>query len=178
MKIAWPNFQNSQTAKSYVFGWCVVCLFIGSSVLLSWSKPSPQAVQPAPAQTSKSPAQPLSSAQIAQMSSDQLTHYVFEHQGCNSCHTIGADKKLGFTDRGRELGKGFEGCVTMLTSINMITLVKDADRSATEKTKMARFEEFGCSTCHQIVPGKMGLTKYGVKLKSMHLPCTETCCPR
>jgi hypothetical protein len=38
----------------------------------------------------------------------------------------------------------------------------------------ARFQEFGCTTCHQIVTHRrMGLTSYGAKLKSMHLACTD-----
>lgn len=138
---------------------------------------------------SKSPSQPASSspasssaaankamltdAQMSKMSSDQLAHYVFDHHGCNTCHTLGANGKLGFTERGTQVGKGFEGCISLLTSMNVIAQVKPLDRSAEEKQKAARFQEFGCTTCHQIVPGKLGLTTYGTKLKSLHMACTD-----
>jgi hypothetical protein len=159
-------------------GRVALCLFVGSLVLLIWCATAAQAAPANQSEASKTQADSLTSAQIAQMSSDQLTHYVFEHHGCNNCHSIEAGGRLGFTDRGKQLGKGFEGCVSLLTQMNVISLVKDVDRTASDKKKAARFEEFGCSTCHQILPGKMGFTKYGVKLKSMHLPCTQTCCAR
>ena len=44
----------------------------------------------------------LSDAQIAHMSSGALAKYVFDNQGCASCHTVSADGKLGFTERGKE----------------------------------------------------------------------------
>ncbi len=110
---------------------------------------------------------------MSKMSSDELAHYVFEHHGCNNCHTLGASGKLGFTERGKQVGKGFEGCISLLTSMNVIAQVKSVDRTAEEKQKAARFKEFGCTTCHQITPGKLGLTSYGTKLKSLHLACTD-----
>jgi hypothetical protein len=104
---------------------------------------------------------------------DELAAYLFEHHGCNSCHTLGQGGKLGFTDRGKEVGKNFDGCISLLTSMNVIAQTKAANRTAEEKQKAARFKEFGCTTCHQIVPGKLGLTEYGKKLKSMHMACTD-----
>ncbi len=104
---------------------------------------------------------------------DELAAYVFERHRCNTCHTLGQGGKLGFTDRGKEVGKNFEGCISLLTSMNVIAQVKPANRTAEEKQKAARFQEFGCTTCHQITPGKMGLTEYGKKLKSLHMACTD-----
>ena len=104
---------------------------------------------------------------------DELAAYVFERHRCNTCHTLGQGGKLGFTDRGKEVGKNFEGCISLLTSMNVIAQVKSANRTAEEKQKAARFQEFGCTTCHQITPGKMGLTEYGKKLKSLHMACTD-----
>lgn len=115
----------------------------------------------------------LTDAQMSKMSSDELAHYIFEHHGCNTCHTVGANGKLGFTERGKQVGKGFEGCIALLTSMNVIAQVKSVDRTAEEKQKAARFQEFGCTTCHQITPGKLGLTSYGTKLKSLHMACTD-----
>jgi len=104
---------------------------------------------------------------------DELAAYVFERHRCNTCHTLGQGGKLGFTDRGKEVGKNFEGCISLLTSMNVIAQVKPANRTAEEKEKAARFQEFGCTTCHQITPGKLGLTEYGKKLKSLHMACTD-----
>jgi len=104
---------------------------------------------------------------------DELAAYVFERHRCNTCHTLGQGGKLGFTDRGKEVGKNFEGCISLLTSMNVIAQVKPANRTAEEKQKAARFQEFGCTTCHKITPGKLGLTEYGVKLKSLHMACTD-----
>ena len=33
-------------------------------------------------------------------SSQELARYVFDSHGCKSCHTVGANGKLGFTERG------------------------------------------------------------------------------
>ena len=118
----------------------------------------------------------LSEDQMSRMSPGPLAKYVFDNQGCRSCHTVSADGKLGFTERGKELGKGFEGCTSLLTAMNVIAQVPQASRTPDEKVKAARFQQFGCASCHQIVPGTMGLTKYAGKLKSLHLICTEIQC--
>jgi cytochrome c551/c552 len=127
---------------------------------------------PGPAQTA-SPKKELSETEMSHLSSDQLAKYVFEHHGCDSCHTMGANGKLGYTERGKQVGKGFVGCVSLLTSMNLIAQVEPANRTADEKKKAATFREFGCTTCHQITPGKLGLTSYGAKLKSFHMACTD-----
>ena len=119
---------------------------------------------------------PLSESQMAQMSSGALTKYLFENQGCKSCHTVTSDGRLGFTDRGKDLAKGFEGCTSLLTAMNVIAQVPASRRTSDEKAKAARFQQFGCASCHQIVPGTMGLTKYAGKLKSLHVLCTEIQC--
>jgi cytochrome c551/c552 len=147
-------------------------LVLCSALLFSQSKPISQPAQSSKASPAASPNM-LTDAQMSKMSSDELAHYVFEHHGCNNCHTLGANGKLGFTERGKQVGKGFEGCISLLTSMNVIAQVKPGDRSAAEKQKAARFQEFGCTTCHQITPGKLGLTGYGTKLKSLHMACTD-----
>jgi len=147
-------------------------LVLCSVLLFSQSQPSSQRAQSSKASASASQ-NTLTDAQMSKMNSDELAHYVFEHHGCNNCHTLGANGKLGFTERGKQLGKGFEGCIALLTSMNVIAQVKPADRSAEERQKAARFQEFGCTTCHQITPGKLGLTAYGTKIKSLHMACTD-----
>jgi cytochrome c551/c552 len=103
----------------------------------------------------------------------EIAQYVFDTHGCKSCHVAGQDGKLGFTARGREIGKGFEGCVSMLSSMNLISQVSDDQRTPGQRKKAARFEEFGCTFCHKITPGKMGLTAVGAKLSHMHLGCVQ-----
>jgi len=61
----------------------------------------------------------------------------------------------------------------MLTAMNLIAQVPDAQRSAQERQKAARFEEFGCTFCHKIIPGKMGLTDVGTKLSHLHIGCVD-----
>lgn len=39
--------------------------------------------------------------------------------------------------------------------MNVIAQVKETDRSAAEKLTAERFQEFGCTTCHQIAAGKL-----------------------
>src|SRR5579883_2530284 len=126
-----------------------------------------------PKSAAASSTKPLSPAQITSMNSAELTKYVFENHGCKTCHTLSADWKLGFSERGKQLASGFEGCPSLLTSMNVIAQVEPAERTAEEKAKAAKFQQFGCTTCHQIIPGQMALTSYGKKLKSLHLPgCT------
>jgi hypothetical protein len=124
-------------------------------------------------QESHNNAKPHDDADLSSKTPDELAAYVFEHHHCNNCHTMGAGGKLGFNERGKEVGKSFEGCISLLTSMNVIAQVKPANRTDDEKHKVSRFEQFGCTTCHQIVPGKLGLTSYGQKLKSMHMACTD-----
>jgi cytochrome c2 len=132
-----------------------------------------RAIQHSAQEQSHNNAKPQEDANLSGKSPDELAAYIFEHHHCDNCHTIGAGGKLGFNERGKEVGKGFEGCISLLTSMNVIAQVKPTNRTDDEKHKVARFEQFGCTTCHQIVPGKLGLTSYGQKLKSMHMACTD-----
>jgi cytochrome c551/c552 len=152
------------------------CIFVLAAFSLAGlaRSASPSQANPSPARGQSSEAPKSHGADdLSGKTPDELAAYLFEHHGCNSCHTLGQGGKLGFTDRGKEVGKNFEGCISLLTSMNVIAQTKAANRTAEEKQKAARFKEFGCTTCHQIVPGKLGLTEYGKKLKSMHMACTD-----
>ena len=155
------------------------CLCLGSVLAACSSKRSSEsAASSQPAQSQQSarsvpPTHAVAETALSGKSPDELAAYIFEHHGCNNCHTLGKNGKLGFTDRGKEVGKGFEGCISLLTSMNVIAQVKEENRTAAEKEKAAKFEQFGCTTCHQITPGKLGLTEYGTKLASLHLACTD-----
>jgi cytochrome c551/c552 len=151
----------------------LVCVSL-SCVLLVWSSSLSfrTSASPKPAQTASSKKE-LSEAEMSHMSPGELATYIFEHHGCDSCHTMGSNGKLGYTERGKQVGKGFIGCVSLLTSMNLIAQVDPANRTPDEKEKAVKFREFGCTTCHQIVPGKLGLTSYGIRLKSFHMACTD-----
>ena len=152
------------------------CIFVLAAFSLAGlaRSASPSQANPSPSRGQSSEAPNSHGADdLSGKTPDELAAYLFEHHGCNSCHTLGQGGKLGFTDRGKEVGKNFEGCISLLTSMNVIAQTKAANRTAEEKQKAARFKEFGCTTCHQIVPGKLGLTEYGKKLKSMHMACTD-----
>ena len=106
-------------------------------------------------------------------SQQELAKYVFDTHGCKSCHTVGANGKLGFTDHGKEIGKGFEGCISMLTAVSAIAQVPTDKRTPSQKQKAARFAEFGCTACHTVGATKMQLTALGTKLTHLHLGCVD-----
>ena len=103
----------------------------------------------------------------------ELAQYLFDTHGCKGCHTLGHDGKLGFTKKGEERAQGFQGCISTLKAMSIIAKVPEDKRSATQRLRAQRFEEFGCSTCHQLTPGKMGLTEVGAKLAHLHLGCGD-----
>jgi cytochrome c551/c552 len=103
----------------------------------------------------------------------ELAQYIFDTHGCKKCHTIGHDGKLGFTELGKQRATGFEGCIHLLTAISEIARVPDQKRSPQQREKVARFDEFGCTSCHKVSPGKLTLTEAGAKLKHLHLGCVE-----
>lgn len=122
---------------------------------------------------SSQPPKPLAELDTSGKSPQELAGYVFERYGCKGCHTLGRAGKLGLTERGKEIGKNFEGCISLLTAMNVIVHLPEENRSAEEKRKAAHFQEFGCAACHQIMPGKIGLTEVGSKLASLHMACTD-----
>src|SRR5579864_7692085 len=103
----------------------------------------------------------------------ELAQYVFDTHGCKSCHTVGHDGKLGFTEKGQERAKGFEGCISMLAAMTVIVQVADDKRTPQQRDKAKRFAEFGCTACHKLAPGALGLTQVGAKLQHLHLGCVN-----
>jgi hypothetical protein len=106
-------------------------------------------------------------------SPQELAQYVFDTHGCKSCHTIGREGKLGFTENGQKRATGFEGCINMLTAMTVIVHVREDKRSSQQREKAARFGEFGCTACHNVTPGKLSLTEVGTKLQHLHLGCVD-----
>lgn len=107
----------------------------------------------------------------AKASPKALAQYVFDTHGCKTCHTIGQDGTLGYTALGKERSKNFDGCIRLLTDMTVVAQVPEAKRSAQQRQRAARFEEFGCTACHKLTPGKMSLTGLGAKLSRLHLGC-------
>jgi len=103
----------------------------------------------------------------------ELAQYVFDTHGCKKCHNIGRDGKLGFSELGKQRAASFEGCIHLLTAVSEITRVAEQKRSPQQREKIARFDEFGCTSCHKVSPGKVTLTEAGAKLKHLHLGCVE-----
>ena len=54
-----------------------------------------------------------------------------------------------------------------------LATVPENRRSEQQRYKLARFEEFGCTFCHQANRDKMSLTIVGTKLSSLHMGCVE-----
>jgi hypothetical protein len=103
----------------------------------------------------------------------ELAQYLFDAHGCKDCHTMGKEGRLGFTAKGTERAQKFEGCISTLKAMSVIAKVPEEQRSATQSQRAERFQEFGCTTCHKVTPGKMGLTEVGAKLANLHLGCVE-----
>jgi cytochrome c551/c552 len=123
--------------------------------------------------TPQSDAATLDKMNAEHKSQKEIAQYVFDSHGCDSCHTAGKDGKLGFNARGQATGKDFEGCTRLLSTMNLVAQVPNGQRTPEQKQKAARFEEFGCTYCHQITPGKLGFTAVGSKLSHMHLGCVQ-----
>lgn len=103
----------------------------------------------------------------------ELAEHLFDTHGCKTCHTAGKDGKLGFTKKGEERAQGFEGCISTLKAMTVVAKVPKDQRSATQRQRAQRFEEFGCATCHKVAAGKVSLTAIGAKLANLHLGCVE-----
>jgi hypothetical protein len=135
------------------------------------------ALQAATAQESKPPASAADAGLDRMVAADKspldLASYVFDSHGCKSCHTLGHDGKLGYTERGKQRAASFEGCIRMLTAMTVIVQTPEEKRSPQQRDKAARFAEFGCTACHQIAPGRLGLTEVGAKLAHLHLGCVD-----
>jgi hypothetical protein len=141
----------------------------GAAVLvLSVSLARGESQAPAPQTTAT-----LDKMAAAHKSQQEMAQYVFSTHGCQKCHTAGSDGKLGFTDRGKQAAGKFEGCIRMLTDMSVIAQMSESRRSEAQKQKAARFEEFGCTFCHKIAPGKLELTEVGTRLTHLHLGCVD-----
>lgn len=137
-----------------------------------------QKTQPAPKAAGAQPSAQTTTAALDRLASSgkspqELAQYVFETQGCKSCHTVGQNGKLGFTEKGKQAGQGFEGCISTLREMSVIAKVPEDRRSGTQRRRTERFTEFGCATCHKVTPEEMGLTEVGARLAHLHLGCVD-----
>lgn len=109
---------------------------------------------------------------IAGKNEREIARFVFETYNCTACHILGARAMLGFTPYGEQRRKQSEGCVPLLAAMNVIVRIPESERTPQQRARAARFEEFGCTFCHRIIPGQLGLTEIGAKLASLHLSCS------
>ena len=121
----------------------------------------------------QSPDATLDKMIAAGKSPHELAEYLFDTHGCKNCHTVGHDGKLGFTKKGEERAQGFSGCIATLKAMTVVAKVPKDQRSATQRQRAQRFEEFGCATCHKVAAGKVSLTAVGAKLANLHLGCVD-----
>ena len=101
----------------------------------------------------------------------EMAQFIFDNYNCKSCHTLETEGKFGFTSRGEQLREGFEGCVALLTAVQEMVYLPEEQRTPEQKDKFARFKEFGCTSCHQVLFGSVGLTEIGARLAFLHLSC-------
>jgi len=121
----------------------------------------------------QSPDATLDKMVAAGKSPQELAAYLFDTHGCKNCHTAVKDGKLGFTKKGEDRAQGFQGCISTLKAMTIIAKVPTDQRSATQRQRAEQFEGFGCTTCHQVGDGKVGVTAVGAKLASLHLGCVD-----
>jgi cytochrome c551/c552 len=126
---------------------------------------------------SQPPSPPATLAELEQVtaakSAHEIARFIFDNYGCNNCHTIGSGDKFGYTETGEQLKNKSEGCIALLTTVSRIVTLPEVDRTPEHKEKLSHFNEYGCTACHRISFGSVGLTEVGAKLRTMHLACTD-----
>lgn len=170
--------ESGSRGKRVRFALGGAVLLAGVGFSLSRTTALAQSSQTAVSSASSQASAQKTAARLDQMIADgaspkALAQYVFDTHSCKNCHTIGHDGKLGFTVKGKERAQGFEGCINMLTAMTVIVQVADQKRSSQQRQRAGRFEEFGCTACHKLTPGKLSLTEVGAKLSHLHLGCVE-----
>ena len=103
----------------------------------------------------------------------QIATFIYQSYGCKNCHTLGSGGKFGFTADGEQLKSKSEGCIAMLTAVHGIAAMPEVRRTAEHKEKLAHFNQYGCTACHQISLGTVSLTEVGAQLRTLHLACTD-----
>jgi cytochrome c551/c552 len=163
-------FTSSQRTAKLI----AVACFLAIVAFAACSQRSEQAKVNAPADAKPvKTSRTLDDRNVAGKSPQEVADYVFTSYDCNSCHTLGSDGKFGYTARGEQIRGNSEGCVAMLTSMSVIAQVDETNRTQEQKVKAAHFNEYGCTMCHQVTPGHLGMTETGGKLASLHMSCSE-----
>jgi cytochrome c551/c552 len=152
-----------------------VAAILGSSAIAALIL---QILPPTKAQSQPQPSPQRTAATLDRMiaahkTQQELAQYVFDTHGCTGCHTMGQNGKLGFNSRGQQVAADFEGCIRLLTDVSAIVKIPENRRSCQQNQKAARFNEFGCTFCHQVAADKILLTDVGRKLRSAHLGCVD-----
>ena len=127
--------------------------------------------------SSRRPELPATVAELEKVTAAKSAHeiatYIFENYSCNNCHTIATGGKFGYTSMGEQLKNKSEGCIALLTAVSRIATLPEAGRTAEHNEKLAHFKDYGCTACHRISLGSVGLTEVGAKLQVMHFACTD-----
>jgi hypothetical protein len=150
----------------------VLTVFLNAA-LLAAQQGQPPAKSAKSAPSAKETVAALDRMAAAGKSQHEMALYVFDTQGCRACHTVGQNGALGYTERGKQVGGEAEGCVALLTKMNVVAGVDPAKRTPQHARTATRFSEFGCTLCHLTTGGKLGLTEVGARLTRAHLGCVE-----
>ncbi len=113
----------------------------------------------------------ISDAELAKMTRHELAQYIFEHNNCDSCHTLGAQGQLGYTVHGRQVRQSAEGCLDLLGAVKAISQKPQGQWTEAERVKYEHFGEYGCTACHKIRNDQLRPTALGEKLGNMHMSC-------
>ena len=120
---------------------------------------------------------PATLAELEQVTAAKSAHeiatFIFDNYGCKNCHTTASGGKFGYTALGEQLRNKSEGCIALLTTVSRVATLPERDRTPEHKEKLAHFSDYGCTACHRISFGSVGLTEVGAKLQTMHLACTD-----
>ena len=107
---------------------------------------------------------------------EAVAQFVLKTYNCKDCHRIDEDHKLALTEEIQQKALPFQGCKPLLAEINVIAQVPLGDRTLDQQRLASEFQDYGCAFCHQIAPGKLGLTDIGDKLGFFHQGCKEGFC--
>ncbi len=103
----------------------------------------------------------------------EIAHWLFETQGCKTCHGFTPEGLMGLTPQGQEAGRDFQGCPGMLQTVWQTVGVHESEWTEQQTSVRSDFARFGCTACHQVGPTSVGLTEIGSKAALMHMSCSE-----
>ncbi len=100
-----------------------------------------------------------------------LARKIFTENKCQGCHVLTSEGHFGYTEKGVEIKAKSEGCIGLLTSVTKAAQIPQANWTETQQRHYQDFQSFGCTTCHDVQPGHVGMTKFGAKMSAWHMSC-------